>query len=86
MYTLCALLFNLRSYGGRRFAEDGNAIFSSNACDMEFRLLSTKSSVLGDSGEHYLTQCNWYWKQGDNDWREYTRGVSVLFQTIFLIF
>ena len=41
--------------------------------------LSTKSSVLGDSSENYLTQWKWYWKQEDNDWREYKSGVSSLF-------
>ena len=66
-----------------RFAEESNGVFLSSACDMEFRRFSTKSSVLGKSNENYLTQWKWYWKQGDNDWPEYTNGVSDLFLLFF---
>lgn len=66
-----------------RFAEDSNGVFFSNAYDMEFRRLSTKSSVLGKSNENYLTQWKWYWKQGDNDWSEFMNGVSDLFLLFF---
>ena len=66
-----------------RFAEDVNGVFLSSACDVEFRRLSTKSSVLGKSNENYLTQWKWYWKRGDNDWSEYKNGVSDLFLLFF---
>ena len=64
------------------FVEDMNGIFSNSSSNMKLRRLSTKSSVLGDSSENYLTQWKWYWKQEDNDWREYKSGVSVLFWMI----
>ena len=43
---------------------------------MDIRRLSTKSSVLAKPGEKDLTEWKWYWKEKDDDWREYKLDVS----------
>ena len=82
-YVTIFFTFVSRSYR-ISFVENGNGIFSCSICDMEFRRLSTKSSVLGETNENNLTEWKWYWKEKDNCWHEYTIWVSSLFPTAFL--
>ena len=56
-----------------------DGIFRNRTAITEFRRLSTKSSILGKQGDNYLTEWKWYWKEKENDWREYTTGVITFF-------
>ena len=56
-----------------------DGIFRNWTTITEFRRLSTKSSIFGKQGDNYLTEWKWYWKEKENDWREYTTGVITFF-------
>lgn len=57
------------------FQSEYDGIFRNRTAITEFRRLSTKSSILGKQGDNHLTEWKWYWKEKENDWREYTTGV-----------
>ena len=61
-----------------KFNEERNGIFPTSFESLEYRRLSTKSSVLATlSQEKRLTEWKWYWKETKDDWREYIPAVSI---------
>lgn len=68
------LSFSFRS-DSIEFQYECDGIFRNSTAITEFRRLSTKSSILGKQGDNHLTEWKWYWKEKENDWREYTTGV-----------
>ena len=63
------LLYNSPLVALFQFNENGNfrCLTDSN---IEFRRLSTKSSVKGNT-EKGLTYWKWYWQKSEDEWEEY---------------